>query len=101
MLNQVKKKGRVLGEKSMGCCMGGRVLQWEMGGITRLRKASKRKGHFKQNLNNEWEFMEDSEEEHLKQRKEPEDRIRFDIFRKQKQDQYVESVVTKEERSVR
>lgn len=45
--------------------------------------------------------MEDSEEEHLKQRKEPEDRIRFDIFRKQKQDQYVESVVTKEERSVR
>lgn len=40
--------------------------------------------------------MEDSEEEHFKQRKEPEDRIRFDTFRKQKQDQYVESVVTRE-----
>lgn len=33
MLNQVKEKGRVLGEKSMGCCMAGKGLQWGMGSI--------------------------------------------------------------------
>ena len=57
---------------------------------------------FKQRLRNEWKFRECSEEECSKQRKEPEDRvIRFDIFEKQKQDQNVQSVITRESRDVR
>lgn len=47
MLNQVKGKGRVLGEKSMDCCMGGRKeFAVGMGSIHKVEESLQGKGVF-------------------------------------------------------